>query len=87
MACYMARTTRLLEAIYDYNFVRIARQERHTYTQKTSLGMVHLQEHAPVTCTAKALFVHITTVNYWHNLFRREALAAGLRENSRPVVQ
>ena len=79
----MARPTRLPEAIYDYNFVQLARQEPHACTRERLLGMAHLQKHGSLTRTAQALFVHITTVQNWLNRFRREGLA-GLREKPRP---
>ena len=44
----MARPTRLPEAIYDYNFVLLARQEPHACTRERLLGMAHLQKHGSV---------------------------------------
>ena len=79
----MARLTRLPEAIYDYNFVQLARQEPHACTRERLLGMAHLQKHGSLTRTAEALFVHITTVQNWLNRFRHEGLA-GLQEKPRP---
>ena len=79
----MARTTRLPTVIHDYNFVKLARQERHACTRERLLGMAHLQKHGSLTRTADALFVHITTVQHWLNRFRREGLA-GLQEKPRP---
>ena len=79
----MARPTQLPEAIYDHNFVQLARRESHACTRERLLGMAHLQKHGSLTRTAEALFVHITTVQNWLNRFRREGLA-GLQEKPRP---
>ena len=68
----MARPTRLPEAIYDYNFVQLARQEPHACTRERLLGMAHLQKHGSLTRTAQALFV-LTPRNF---LFSPEPVRA-----------
>ena len=54
----MVRSTRLPKAIYDYNFVQLARWEPHACTRKLLLGMAHLQKHGSLTRTAEALLVN-----------------------------
>ena len=79
----MPRTTHLPDTIHDYNFVKLARQERYACTRERLLGMAHLQKHGSLTRTAESLFVHITTVQNWLNRFHQEGLP-GLREKPRP---
>ena len=50
----MARNTQLPETINDYNFVRLARQERHACTRERLLGMAHLQTHSSLTRTGRS---------------------------------
>jgi transposase len=78
----MGRTTNTPPEIYDYDFVKLARNESHACTRERLLGMAHIQKHGSLTRTAEALFVHITTVQSWLNRFRREGLE-GLNEKLR----
>ena len=83
MGDVMPRTAQLPDTIHDYDFVKLARQERHACTRERLLGMAHLQQHGSLTRTAEALFVDITTVQNWLNRFRQEGLS-GLQEKPRP---
>ena len=78
----MARVAQLPESLYDHDFVRLARQEKHACTRERLLGMAHLQKHGSLTRTAEALFVNITTVQNWINRFRQDGLT-GLQEKQR----
>ncbi len=78
----MPRATNLPIEINNYNFIKLARQERHACTRERLLGMAHLQEHGSLTKTSKALFVSVTTVCNWLNRFRASGIE-GLKEKSR----
>jgi len=78
----MGRGACLPKELYEYDFVRLARQESHACTRERLLGMAHLKKHGSLTRTSEALFVAVGTVHSWLKRFRENGLE-GLQEKPR----
>jgi len=75
----MARQARFPAALYEHDFVSLARTEGHARTRLRWLGLAHLQEGKSYEAVAQALKVHAKSVMSWVKRLAQAGLE-GVRE-------
>ena len=75
----MARQARFPAALYEHDFVSLARTEGHARTRLRWLGLAHLQEGKSYEAVAQALKVHTKSVMSWVKRLAQAGLE-GVRE-------
>jgi transposase len=73
------RPLTLPSSIHDYDFEKLAKQERHARTRMRLIAFAHLKKGKRIREAAEAVGVHETTIGGWIRNFKKEGIE-GLKE-------